>query len=332
MRVLLKILIILSLLQFQHAIAVESYNMLLNKIKKLEKTLKSQIGVSAIYLEKNRTVSHNQDLPFPMASVRKIPIAVKFLDMVQKKLLDLDELIKLKPNNWRPGSGFLNNRITFSQTILPLRAYLELMLEESDNTATDIIMQKVGGAKAVTKWLKYKDINGIRIDRTSLQIKNDYDGITDVTPDNISKVEYEKKEKLLTCEGQKKSHKAFLEDPQDTATPEAMTNFLVSIYKNNFVDQNLTQLILTHMRLNRNGIKRIEALLPLDVDVAHKGGTLGHYNEPYAITNDVAIITLPENNGHIMMSIFIKSKSSRYKFRTRAIASIARSIFDYLTQ
>ena len=203
------------------------------------------------------------------------------------------------------------------------------MLEVSDNIATDIITNKVGGPNAVTKWLVKIGINNMRLDRNSLKLKADNDGIKSPNLKELAdKTFYENSQKLINENEKNLARKNFLSDPQDSTTPKAMVNLLDQIVTNKFLNANSTNLLLRYMQLKSDF--RIAKLLPIEVAVARKGGTLG--TDKYAITNDVAIITLPKDKGHMLMAIFIKSDHSTLESRIEAISKIALIIFDYLTK
>jgi beta-lactamase class A len=46
-------------------------------------------------------------------------------------------------------------------------------------------------------------------------------------------------------------------------------------------------------------------------------------------TNDVGIITLPEDAGHVAIAVFGKSSEKEIPERERAIAQIARMVYDF---
>jgi len=57
--------------------------------------------------------------------------------------------------------------------------------------------------------------------------------------------------------------------------------------------------------------------------VAHKTGTLG------GVANDVGVITLPGDLGHVAISIFTKSSAKPEDASEKAVAEVARTIYDY---
>ena len=67
----------------------------------------------------------------------------------------------------------------------------------------------------------------------------------------------------------------------------------------------------------------MKGVLPANTIVAHKTGTIG------GTTNDVGIITLPDNAGHIALAVFVKSSEKEIPARERTIAEIARAAHDF---
>jgi len=323
-------LIILSLILSDNIFSIDyDAKKIIAEIKRYEKEIKGKIGIKATFIKNEVNFAYNEKLPFPMASTRKLPIAAKFLLMCESKLIDINECIQLKDSDWRPGSGILHERVVFGHMKLSLKDIFQLMLEESDNVATDIITKKTNGPKAVTNWLKKLDINNLRLDRNSLELKADYDCVKKTNIDEISdKNVYESLQNKVSQKDLNLARKNFLSDLQDTSSPNAMVNFLKRIVNGEIINDESYDLLLKHLRLNEKSDNRISKLLPLNVLVGHKGGTLGE--DYYSITNDVAIITLPENNGVIIMSIFIKSNKSKRERREEIIAKLSLDIFNYL--
>ena len=70
------------------------------------------------------------------------------------------------------------------------------------------------------------------------------------------------------------------------------------------------------------GSDRIKGLLPLGTPVAHKTGSIG------GVANDVGYITLPDKR-RLAIVVFTKSSQTAPPQRERAIAEVARTLFDY---
>jgi beta-lactamase class A len=71
------------------------------------------------------------------------------------------------------------------------------------------------------------------------------------------------------------------------------------------------------------GPARLKGLLPAGTVVAHKTGTMA------GTTNDVGIITLPDGAGHLAIAVFVKGSTKDVPERERAIAEIARTVYDF---
>ena len=124
---------------------------------------------------------------------------------------------------------------------------------------------------------------------------------------------------------------AFLTDPRDTATPEAMANLLVKVLKGEALGWDDTHRLLEIMARARTGPERLRGQLPDSTRVAHKTGT---WSTSYGITaavNDVGVITLPGQAGHLVMAVFVKGSNKSHSRIERSIAAMARAAYDYWT-
>ena len=87
--------------------ASQSDTELAKKIAEIEKKSNTIMGITAIYIEKNKIIEHNSKKRFFMASTIKLPIALAFLHRVDEKKDSLTRVIKFDSNNSVPGSGTL---------------------------------------------------------------------------------------------------------------------------------------------------------------------------------------------------------------------------------
>jgi beta-lactamase class A len=84
-----------------------------------------------------------------------------------------------------------------------------------------------------------------------------------------------------------------------------------------------TALLIDIMERCQTGEARLKGMLPEGTVVAHKTGTIGR------TTNDVGIITLPNDAGHVIVVAFVKESELDVSERERAIAEAARAAHDY---
>lgn len=294
------------------------------EIARLAALIDGQVGVAALHLETGRAVHLNPDEPFPMASTYKVPIAVQLLTRVERGEVSLDTLIELQPDDLHPGSGTLTELFDDPGVILSLRNLLELMLLISDNSATDIVLRLAGGPAAVTGRMRELGLDAIRVDRPTLQLIADWAGVQRLPPESEWKPGlFAELLRSVPDSVRSLAARQFDRDPRDTATPRAMTALLAKIRRGEVLRDSTTAFLLDIMRRSTTGLGRIRGMLHPDVVVSHKTGTIG------GTTNDVGILTLPDDLGHVALSVFIKGSTASIEARERVIAHIGRAVYDY---
>jgi beta-lactamase class A len=289
------------------------------ELTRLGKASGGVTGATAIHLETGRRVSLNGSERFPMASSYKVPIAVQLLTLVDQGKVRLDQMIELKASDLHPGSGTLTGLFNKPGVALSVRNLMELMLLISDNSATDVCLRLAGGGEAVTARMKELGINGITVSRPTIGMISDWLGVaeSDWASDDL------RYKRRLNDEERKAAAKKFDADIRDTSTPEAMAELLVKIYRKDILKRESAELLYDIMRRCQTGDARLKGILPAGTEVAHKTGTIG------GTTNDVGIITLPDNAGHVAIAVFIKSSEKEVPQRERVIAELARAVHDF---
>lgn len=184
----------------------------------------------------------NQDKPFPSASLVKIPIMLACFYAADEGKLKLDERLKLKAHHKVPGSAALKDTPGAREFIPHLRAgagftvkkLVELMIAESDNAATNMLVERLGFdyLNNCFKKLGLKDTN---ISRKMLDFKKRKEG----------------EENFTTA-----SDLAFL---------------LEEIYNRRLINKRYSVMCLEFLKKQKMR-DRIPARLPADTVVAHKTG------------------------------------------------------------
>jgi len=294
------------------------------EIARLSRVSGGVVGVTAIHLETGRRVSMNGTDRFPMASSFKVPIAVQLLTRIDKGEVSLAQMIEIKQSDLHPGSGTLADLFNKGGLALSVRNLMELMLLVSDNSATDVMLRTAGGADAVTARMRALGIDGITVNRSTAQLIADWIGASGLpAEDQWTPAVFTAAFRAVSPEDQKAAAKRFDADPRDTSTPNGMAALLERIYRKDLFKPETAELLLDIMRRCRTGDARLKGLLPQGTEVAHKTGTIG------GTTNDVGIITLPDNAGHVAIAAFVKSSEKDVPARERAIAEIARAVHDF---
>jgi beta-lactamase class A len=296
-----------------------------SEIGRLSAISGGKVGVGIIHLETGRELFVNGAEPFPMASTFKVPIAVELLTRVQAGAVRLDSMITVRNPDLHPGSGTLSNLFNDPGVSLSVQNLLELMLLISDNSATDMVMKVAGGGTAVNTRLAALGIKGISVDRPTIRLIADVVGIRNLGPESSwSIAAFDSLRGLVTAPEREAARNAFYKDRRDTATPEGMARLLAKIWRGEALDAARTAQLLDIMLRCETGLARLKGLLPPNVAVRHKTGSLG-----IGVTNDVGIIDLPDGAGHVVVTVFVKEAMNDVAAQELTIAQIARAAYDY---
>jgi len=118
-----------------------------------------------IYLENLKTGEKyvkQPDKVVPAASIIKIPVMLEVMEQIKEKKLKAEDTLILKDKDKVPGGGLLKNYK--NNTPVTIDRLVSLMISESDNTATNMLINKVGMYSVNNRLRK------LRIKNTSLQL------------------------------------------------------------------------------------------------------------------------------------------------------------------
>jgi beta-lactamase class A len=280
------------------------------------------MGVAIKHVETGQELAVNGDRFFPMASTVKVPILVELFNQVDSGKIRLDEMVSLDPYDLHLGSGQLKDYIV-PGVALSMENLARLMMRISDNTATDIVLERVG-IDHVNDRLSALGIADISVNRSTQDLIMDQMGFQDWNTEGMTHEELMAKlNGYEVAPGELEWAAARFDlDNQDTATPVAMNLLLEKILVGQAASPQASTKMVGIMLECETGLDRIRGLLPSTVSVAHKTGTIG------GTVNDVGIVFLPEGRGHILLSVLSKGAEDQDKV-AHAIAEIARYAYDY---
>ncbi len=330
----------LSMLFSMNCFAASSDADLARKINAIEKKSKTVIGITAIYIEKNKIIGHNSNKRFFMASTIKLPIALAFLHRVDEKKDSLNRVVKMDMRNSVPGSGALHHLFEKKKLNMSMQQILKYMMRNSDNSASDTVLHAVNGPEYVKQRMDALGFKNIYVNRSILEMFLDTNHVDHAYLNKPQPVDaWQKTFNKVPLEQKKLAWQRFENDTRDTTTPEDMAKLLVKVYKRQALSESSTKLLMGIMEQCRTGRSRIRGLLPGYVKVAHKTGTWAIYEADYLrypgakklyrFASDVGIITLPNNKGHVAIAVYVKSQSASDYPRSRAIALASRAIYDH---
>lgn len=134
--------------------------------KKVEELLQNIPGKLSVYFKNlvtGETLCVNEDMPMMAASVIKIPIMVETFHQFRTGEHKKDELYVLKETDKRPSCGCLNRM--HAGLSLTIEDLYNLMIILSDNSATNILIELLGGMERINEDIKAMGYNTIRVNR-----------------------------------------------------------------------------------------------------------------------------------------------------------------------
>jgi beta-lactamase class A len=288
------------------------------ELRRLASASDGVFGVAASWVGGAPLLAVNGDVRFPMASTFKVAVAATILAKVDSGRLQLSQMVEVPPDLYVE-SDIIASRLIHPGVVLSVHNLLELMLTESDNTATDVLVKLAGGPAAVTAWLQQHGIKDQRVDRDTSGLIRDFYSLG---PGSIqSALAAAEKVNPHLDDLESKPNTIFDDDPRDTSTPLAMLSLLNLLFDGGALSRERTQDLVDIMIRCRTGEGRIKGLLPAGTQVAHKTGTIG------GTLNDVGVITLPDGR-RLVVAVFIKKSAQPFVERERLIAEVARTIRD----
>ena len=255
------------------------------------------LGAAVRLVETGETVVLNGDGHFPMQSVYKAPIGMAVLHEVDAGRLSLDAPVRVEVSDLVPAGMHspLRDAHPKGDVSVPLRELLRLAVEESDGTASDVLLRLLGGKAKAQGYLSSLGIEGIRVETTEGEMGRDY------------QAQY-----------------------RSWAMPIAAVDWLTALQQGKDLRPASRTLLLGWMRTTKTFPTRLKGRLPAGTDVAHKTGSSGSRDGVSAATNDIGIITLPDGR-HLAVAGFLRDSKANDEARDAAIAKVARAAWGRVT-
>jgi beta-lactamase class A len=203
----------------------------------LNRTATSYDGVMGIFLKdltSGETFAVNADTVFPQASSIKIPILIELMRQAQAGKLNLSEGVEIHRASLVTGSGVLQFFSEGGSTI-SLRDLATLMVVLSDNSATNLIIDRVGMENVNTM------LDGLGLNKTRLARK-----MIDIAAEQA--------------------------DRENRSTPRQMATLVESLNAGKLLDAEHTKMTLEILEYPKDSPLR--AGVPPTITVAEKPGSL----------------------------------------------------------
>jgi len=264
------------------------------KIQSIIEKSGAKFGVALRHIESGEEILINADQYFPMASVFKIPILVEAcFRLAEGQIKPTDRWTLLNSDKNFP-SGVL---VFFDEGLTPtVKDLMMFMIIISDNTATDILLNRLG-KQAVVSRMRSLGLNNIHITMTVREL------FAEIMPDTNPNKPIQELYRIMREKGDeleetpKTGRIVALTPENNVSTPRDMTRLLQLIYDGKAPNREWSDYalnILFHQQLN----DRIPRFLPNGTLVAHKTGTIS------STRNDAGIIYVNDKS-HVILSEFV---------------------------
>ncbi len=211
------------------------YKSLRNEIVKNASEFYGKVGIYIKDLKTGITLGYNEDILFPSASLVKTPLMGVVYKAQQDGLLNLEDEITLRNKHKTWGSGILKKYKPGKK--LKIRKIVELMIIESDNTATNMLTDLLGFDYINNTFKNDFCLSVTRINRKIMDLSARYKGIENYT------------------------------------TAKEMGLFLEKLYKGEIVSKPASQEMIEILKKQKIS-DRIPRFLPHSLNIAHKTGFL----------------------------------------------------------
>ncbi|MCL4561709.1 MAG: class A beta-lactamase-related serine hydrolase [Chloroflexi bacterium] len=261
---------------------------LTRKIQTIVDQSDSHLGVAVRHIESGREVMICADDLFPLASAVKVPVLVEAFRQMQEGKLRIDDRWMLNQESKNLGSGiltFLDNGLVPS-----VRDYLTLMIIISDNTATDVLMERL----CVAAIDQHTHEMGLANTHVAFRLKELF---ADMLPNADPAQDRQALARWQEEHGVNRSGRAYQLGPENNvSTPGEFTRLMEMIFKAEILDRAACDGVL-EILLKQQLNDRLPRFLPQGTRVAHKTGTIS------GVRNDSGIIYINDSS-HVIVTTF----------------------------
>jgi beta-lactamase class A len=262
---------------------------------------------------------------YPLGSLTKLLTSACALSQVDEGKLHLNERLRIGRANLSPPPSRVS--AVFARegapVDLPLADLIGLSIQHDDNTAADVMLQRVGGPAVVTAWLKSKGLQGLRLDRYGRQRIPEMFGLGDFRPEWNDEREFAHALETIPPAIREEAMDRYLADSRDTATVPGMISLLDKLASGQLLGADSTRFLLALMT-NRPETSRGLAAGLLPGSTLAVVGSSSHTSLGFTpADNQAGIATLPGGR-RLAMVVFLVGSTATAAGRARLMADAGR--------
>jgi beta-lactamase class A len=222
-----------------------------DRIASIEARTGGRIGVAALDTGSSKRVEYRSTERFPMCSTFKLLAAAAILQRVDRKQERLDRFVPYGEKDILEYAPVAKQHLKDGG--MRLAALCQAAIEQSDNTAGNLLLDAIGGPVGLTNFARSLGDQVTRLDRKEPELNSAMTG-----------------------------------DDRDTTTPASMQADLLRLLTGDALSQSSRQQLEDWLQGNTTGASMIRSGMPAIWKVGDKTGRCGN-----GATNDVAILRPP---------------------------------------
>lgn len=263
------------------------------ELEELGAGLPGEVGIAVVDVVSGYAYDFNGDELLPQQSVSKLWVTMAALDAVDRGELDLSERVTVRREDltvfFQPIRELVRARGSVTETYADL---IERAITQSDNTANDLLLRRVGGPDAVEEYLDARGIEAVRFGTDERTKQSAIAGLE-------WKQEYSYENRFFDARdevpiGQRRlAFERYLADPIDGASPLGIATALAMLKRGELLSPESTAFLLDLLSQTKSGPNRLKGGVPPDWSIGHKTGTGQFLEGEQSGYNDVGLLTGP---------------------------------------
>jgi beta-lactamase class A len=275
-------------------------------------------GVYARHFGTGREIAVSADRRFPTASTFKVPVLFALYRKAAKGEIDLRQRVTLEERHRVAGSGVLQDLDLGLQPTI--RDLATLMITVSDNQATDMLYEMVGGPY-IQQVATEIGMGETHVPRTTRALLYNLVGMDAANSEHS----YAMNREMLRVGNRNASGWAVgVGDDNDVSTARDMVTLLARIHAGDDPSADACAEMIDIMKRQKyNTI--IPLLLPGEIEIAHKTGSIN------GVRNDVGIVFAPQEQGGPYAIALMSRNMDDVIAGANTLATISRTVWDAFT-
>ncbi|MBI3411011.1 MAG: serine hydrolase [Planctomycetes bacterium] len=266
------------------------------KLKALAAAHKGKVAIAFKTLTGDECFYLDADEAMPTASLIKFPILIEAYYQLQAGKIDFNETLTLSGKDKAPGAGVLTPHFSTGATF-PLKDVVRLMMVFSDNTATNMVLDKIG-LRSVNERMAALDCPNTRVNA-----KVFLGSTTSIDPERTKKFGL------------------------GSTTAREMVTLLEKLHQGKLASAEACKEMIATMK-KCDDWQKLRRFLPEDLPVAHKTGAVAK------VRTDAGILYL--KSGPVAVCVMTNENKDERRTRDNdaeiLIGKVAKEIYDHYSR